>query len=194
MSYSWMGDDGVVQQNVSKITNIQFTPTRTIYVMTAGPMNLTVTFLSPIEVSFPSRPHTFVRGIGYDSRNSCMTQPTDFVKQSIPFSYLSVEASSLDGQSHAVQLYSDISAGENWRDRAQRTRLIIRLEWVSGNRSANVQWSTTPKNTGTSLFHQIELQSPTAFTEVSDQAQDSTVYYGIPISVSASGIQVLRAN
>ena len=50
-----MGNDSAVQQNVSKITNIQFTPTRTIYVMTAGPLNLTVTFLSPIEVNFLSR-------------------------------------------------------------------------------------------------------------------------------------------
>ena len=45
---------GIRDQNVSKIENIQITPTRTIYVMTAGPMNLTVTFLSPIEVSYYS--------------------------------------------------------------------------------------------------------------------------------------------
>ena len=51
VSYSWMGDDVVTQQNISRVTNIQITPTRTIYVMSAGPLNLTVTFLSPIEVS-----------------------------------------------------------------------------------------------------------------------------------------------
>ena len=39
-------------------------------------------------------------------------QTEDWVKQSIPFSYVSVEAQSLDGASHAVQMYSDISAGE----------------------------------------------------------------------------------
>ena len=32
------------------VTNIQVTPTRTIFVLHAGPMNVTVNFLTPIEV------------------------------------------------------------------------------------------------------------------------------------------------
>ena len=38
-------------------------------------------------------------------------KPSDWVLQSLPFSFVSVEASSLDGQPHDVQVYSDISAG-----------------------------------------------------------------------------------
>ena len=34
------------------------------------------------------------------------------VKQSLPFSYVFVEAASVDGAKHSVQLYSDINAGE----------------------------------------------------------------------------------
>ena len=46
--YRWMGgDDNGTPTNV---TNIQITPTRSIFVMQAGPVNLTVTFLSPVEV------------------------------------------------------------------------------------------------------------------------------------------------
>lgn len=37
--------------------------------------------------------------------------PTDLKRQSLVFSYLNVEVSSLDGQKHNVQVYADISAG-----------------------------------------------------------------------------------
>ena len=36
--------------NVATVTNVQITPTRSIYTMKAGPVGLTVTFLSPVEV------------------------------------------------------------------------------------------------------------------------------------------------
>ncbi|KAI1785602.1 hypothetical protein LXA43DRAFT_1065747 [Ganoderma leucocontextum] len=110
-TYRWMGNDpaGIA----ANVTNIQITPTRSIFVIQAGPMNITVTFLSPIE-------------------------PDDWVKQSIPFSYVSVEAQSLD---YPVQVYSDITA-----------------EWASGDRSSLVCWSN--KNTSKSVYHKIELQNP----------------------------------
>ena len=38
--------------------------------------------------------------------------PKDFKRQSLIFSYLSVDVSSKDGQDHEVQLYTDISAGK----------------------------------------------------------------------------------
>lgn len=64
--------------------------------------------------------------------------PKDLMRSSLPYSYLEVEVSSLDGNDHNVQLYTDISA-----------------EWVSGDHSANAQWSygliqetATPKSWG----------------------------------------------
>ncbi|CAL1700859.1 unnamed protein product [Somion occarium] len=65
--------------------SFQFTSTQSIFVLTAGPVDITVTFLSPVE-------------------------PDDLVQQSLPFSYLSVSASPNDGSPHSVQVYSDISA------------------------------------------------------------------------------------
>lgn len=46
---------------------LQFTSTQSIFVLSAGPVDITVTFLSPVE-------------------------PNDLVKQSIPFSYMAVSA------------------------------------------------------------------------------------------------------
>ena len=68
--------------------------------MVAGPMNLTITFLSPIEVSAG---HCILYIFNYQ-------QPSDWVKQSFPFSYLSLEATSIDGEAHSVQVYSEITA------------------------------------------------------------------------------------
>ena len=48
MTYKWMGMDGAGTS--ANVSNIQVTPTRTIFVMQAGPMNVTITFLSPVEV------------------------------------------------------------------------------------------------------------------------------------------------
>jgi hypothetical protein len=68
------------------LTIIQITPTQTQFVITCGKVNLNVTFLSPIE-------------------------PNDFMRMSLPFSYLSVVAYPNDGQQHNVQIYSDLSGG-----------------------------------------------------------------------------------
>ena len=53
-TYKWMGADGA--GIAANVTNVQITPTRSIFVMQAGPMNVTVTYLSPVEVrGFPFR-------------------------------------------------------------------------------------------------------------------------------------------
>lgn len=51
VTYSWLGAALVWSDSVANITDVQITPTRSIFVMKAGPMNVTVEFLSPIEVS-----------------------------------------------------------------------------------------------------------------------------------------------
>ncbi|EIW62031.1 DUF1793-domain-containing protein [Trametes versicolor FP-101664 SS1] len=88
VAYGWLGTPGLpAGVNSTKATqkSLQITSTQSIFVMTAGPVDLTITFLSPVE-------------------------PADFVNQSLPFSYLAVSAASNDGQDHNVQIYSDISA------------------------------------------------------------------------------------
>ncbi|KAG8887675.1 hypothetical protein FRB98_009184 [Tulasnella sp. 332] len=76
------GNTGTVQA-VQK--SVAFTSTQSTFVMTAGGIDLTVNFLSPVE-------------------------PTNLVLQSLPFSYMALTAKANDGKSHSVQVYSDISA------------------------------------------------------------------------------------
>lgn len=65
----------------------EYTSTKSIFTIEVdGKVSLKATFLSPLT-------------------------PDDFKRQSLIFSYLQVEVSSLDGSNHEVQLYSDISAG-----------------------------------------------------------------------------------
>ncbi|KAL7281476.1 hypothetical protein ACG7TL_004791 [Trametes sanguinea] len=133
-TYKWMGQDYALS-HITTTTGLQVTPTRSIFSMQAGPMSITVTFLSPIE-------------------------PSNWVLQSLPFSYVSLEAVAIDGQSHEVQLYSDISA-----------------DWLSGDRSSLVRWGQHATNS--SIYHEISLQSPQPFAEIKGQAQDGVAYYAI---------------
>jgi hypothetical protein len=110
-------------------------------VLSAGPVDLTVTFLSPVE-------------------------PTDLVKQSIPFSYMAVSAASTDGGSHSVQVYSDISA-----------------EWVSGDNSLTVNWNTT---VGSIITHQVQLATQSPFTEINDHTQYGSAFYSTVNSAGAT--------
>lgn len=69
----------------------------------------------------------------------------------MPFAYMAISAASNDGGSHAVQIYSDISA-----------------EWISGNTSLAANWSTSTEDV---LTHQIQLQNSAPFSEIDDRAQ-----------------------
>lgn len=64
--------------------SLTVTATRSIYVLAAGGVTLTVTFLSPVD-------------------------PGDLRRQSVPMSYITVSAAANDGRDHAVGVYMDIS-------------------------------------------------------------------------------------
>ena len=90
-------------------TLLEVTPTRSRFHLQGGGVSLVVEFLSPVE-------------------------PGDLRRQSIPMSYVLMTASSLDGGSHDVQLYFDISG-----------------EWTSGDDSQLITWapSSVPYSGGT---------------------------------------------
>ena len=106
LTYNFLGDspgaglNGTVAVNV---TDTVITPTQTVVAAQAGPMQVNLTFLNPIEV----RNHLLAR----ISLLIPSFQPGDWVKQSIPFSYMALSATSLDGAAHTVQVYSDTSGG-----------------------------------------------------------------------------------
>ena len=63
-------------------------------------------------------------------------------------------------------------------------------EWASSDRSSVVQWSNT--NTGSSIFHDIQLQSRPHNGQVENrnQAQDGTVYYAMSTVGSIHNVHV----
>ncbi|KAI0057014.1 hypothetical protein BV25DRAFT_1813076 [Artomyces pyxidatus] len=134
VSYVWLGDARGIGSNSTNLTSTIFTPTRTILSIQAGPMELTVTFLSPIE-------------------------PGDWVRQSMPFAYMYLDAKSLDGNAHRVQVYTDVSG-----------------EWNSGDRSTDSLLTWTSTITPESIYHAATLQKPGVFQEISQQAQWGTLY------------------
>ncbi len=82
----------------------EITPSRSIFRLEAGSIQFNATFLSPIEVRlFQRRLKLAV---------SFPVQPNDYVRQSMPFSYMYVDGiAASDSQPHTVQVYSDITAG-----------------------------------------------------------------------------------
>ncbi|KAE9397145.1 DUF1793-domain-containing protein [Gymnopus androsaceus JB14] len=143
VSYNFLGTPDVPGATFSLATqqSFEFTSTQSIFVLSAGPIDITVNFLSPVEA-------------------------TDLVKQSTPFAYMAISAESTDGNAHTVQIYSDISA-----------------EWVSGDDSLTVNWTTT---TGDIFTHQVQLEDQTLFGEVDDHTQYGSAFYSSPNTVSAT--------
>lgn len=85
-THTWMG---APEQNevYTNQTSYEYTTTRSIFKMNvANSVEMTITFLSPLT-------------------------PEDLKRSSLPYSYMEVEVKSMDGDSHEVQLYTDISAG-----------------------------------------------------------------------------------
>lgn len=75
------------QNPVVKQVSLEYTSTKSIFVFDVdGKVNLTVTFLSPVFAD-------------------------DLSRQSQQFSYISAKAKSVDGETHDVRLYMDVSGG-----------------------------------------------------------------------------------
>ena len=101
MTYSFLGDSTSVNGTVN-LTDIAVTPTQTAVTAQAGPMQVNLTFLNPVEVRSYS-------SLCFKHLHMLHSKPGDWVRQSIPFSYISFTAKSLDGSVHAVQLYTDVN-------------------------------------------------------------------------------------
>ncbi|KAJ7644936.1 hypothetical protein FB45DRAFT_825074 [Roridomyces roridus] len=133
-AFYWLGLENPPVSNISTWLSTTVTPTRTILTVQAGPMILNVTFLSPVE-------------------------PSDWSRQSFPFSYMYVDGQTTDGNSHNVQLYSDITA-----------------EWVTNSLTTPITFGTTTVG-NTSQYHQVRSFTPESVFQ--DVAEDGTAYYAV---------------
>ncbi len=113
--------------------SLTYTATQSTYVFSGAGVNLTVTFLSPVD-------------------------PDSLQRQSVPMSYITVNATSADGASHTVSVYLDISG-----------------EWAHGDRTQLISWAEAAVGTQTALS--FAPTSPTVLGEHSDQASWGTVVF-----------------
>ncbi len=121
-------------------TDLTVTATRSVYTMQGGGVQLTLTFLSPVE-------------------------PGDVRRQSIPMAYVLASAQSIDGNSHDVALYLDISG-----------------EWLSGDPDDQFTWAllTVPFNGGTLQVWALTLADQQPLTESGDRALWGTIVWATP--------------
>ncbi|KIK52995.1 hypothetical protein GYMLUDRAFT_250707 [Collybiopsis luxurians FD-317 M1] len=143
--YSWLGApllSNNISLNPATYIGCQITPSRSILSFTAGKMAINITFLSPIE-------------------------PEDLVLQSFPFTYIFLEASSTDQNSHSLQVYQDISG-----------------EWLSDNVEDDIQWNTSTSNG--IIYHQAQRSLLKLMTEVNNIAEDGVVYHVTNAGASAT--------
>ncbi|KAF1357478.1 DUF1793-domain-containing protein [Lizonia empirigonia] len=131
-TFTWMG--APLDIPTANQTSYEYTSTRSIFTIEANEkVSLKVTFLSPLT-------------------------PKDLKRQSLVFSYMNVEVTSLDGAEHDVQIYTDISA-----------------EWVSGDVAVTARWDFGL--TDDVVYHRLSRHDPQVFSEVNDRAEWGNFYY-----------------
>lgn len=120
-------------------TNLAVTPTKSIFTLQGGGVTLSITFLSPVEAE-------------------------DLQKQSVPLSYILVQAKSHDGRAHTVSLYFDISG-----------------EWAYGDDNVLIQWASEQipqkREKGTITTFTVTPNTPRVLSEVNDYPSWGTVVW-----------------
>ncbi|HEV2634173.1 MAG TPA: DUF5127 domain-containing protein [Actinocrinis sp.] len=117
--------------------SLTFTATRSVYTLTGGGVTLTVTFFSPVAL-------------------------TNLQRQSVPFSYVTVQAASSDGRNHTVDIHVDASG-----------------EWVDGDSSTLINWAQQQTGGG-NLALTFTPNSPGVLQENGDQASWGSLVLSAP--------------
>lgn len=143
-TFTWMG----APQDITPAnqTSYEYTSTKSIFTIEVNDkVSLKVTFLSPLT-------------------------PKDLKRQSLIFSYMSVEVSSLDGAEHDVQIYTDVSAGKTYSVHCISTWLLMfAIEWISGDVAVTAKWDFGLVNDV--VYHRLSRQDPQVFSELNDRAE-----------------------
>ena len=124
-------------------TKLEVTATRSRFHLQGGGVGLVVEFLSPVV-------------------------PGDLRRQSIPMSYVLLTVQSLDGHTHDVQIYADISG-----------------EWTSGDVSQQITWA--PYSDSSMHAWSVQLANQQPLTEQGQLAAWGTMVWATP---DASGLTV----
>ena len=178
MTYSFLGDSILVNGTVN-LTDIVVAPTQTAVTAQAGPMQVNLTFLNPIEVcSHPSvcfkHRHTSIQSQGIGSGNPSRSH-TSLSPQNPWMVQLML--------CNCIQMSTGVRKSFF---RSQSWLFNLVAEWSSGDRSQMVTWNTVSNSDV--IYHSIRLQKLAVFNEVNDRAQWGNLYYAIkPVSNSYLG-------
>lgn len=99
----------------------------------------------------------------------------------MPFTYLSMSATSTDGNAHTLRMYSDISGGQSihqilfLRNFSIKQRSHLLIEFIAGDTTQLAQWTAIDDGQYTVL--NMALQTQRKYTEINQFAQDATEYY-----------------
>ena len=131
-----IGDAGAALEQ----THLTLTATRSVFTLQSRGVQITLEYLSPIE-------------------------PGDLQRQSIPMAWVLVTARSIDGASHDVSLYLDVSG-----------------EWLSGDPSQQFTWApvSVPYSGGALQAWTMQLAEQQILTEIDDRAQWGTIILATP--------------
>jgi hypothetical protein len=177
ITYSFLGESNRVNGSVN-LTSIVISPTQTKLTATAGPMQCNLTFLNPIEVRTKSC------GRLLSAHASVLAWR---LGQAIDPFLIPVIDCGIVGRcgSCCAGVF-----GCHWTWVNSLLLYLFRCvlkdiaEWLSGDRSQQIGWSTTSNNN--LIYHTVGLQNPAVFNEIDTQADWGTLYYAMK-SVSDTG-------
>lgn len=153
--YEFMGNpnDRTSGPGTANQTSFSYSATRSVFTQIVGPVKLTTTFLSPIY-------------------------PQDQKRASIIASYVQTEATSVDGATHDVQLYMDVSGGKFKISGALPNLADNCIEWASGAEDTLIKWDYEDNSIAS---HTFERQTPLDFSEINDRAEWGTWYWSTTV-------------
>jgi hypothetical protein len=137
-SFVFAGDPSI--GDALEQTHLTLTATRSVFTLQSSGVQITLEYLSPIE-------------------------PGDLQRQSIPMAWVLVTARSIDGASHDVSLYLDVTG-----------------EWLSGDPSQPFTWTpvSVPYGGGALQTWTMRLAEQQILTEIDDRAQWGTIILATP--------------
>ncbi|POR32405.1 Uncharacterized protein TPAR_07390 [Tolypocladium paradoxum] len=139
-AFNWMGG-APGAPNVDQVS-LEYTSTKTIFVMNVdGKVQMKIKFMSPVYYN-------------------------DLRRQSVTSSYLDVSVKSLDGRSHSVQVYCDVSGGSN----------------------AGIRWESDSKDG--IRYHKFYRQDQRPFSESNEIANWGNWYWATSDKVRGASYQI----
>ncbi|KAA6412514.1 MAG: glutaminase [Lasallia pustulata] len=156
--YSLFGVTSQVDgSNAAYVVSAEYTATHTIFVLDAGSARFTLDFFSPVS-------------------------PNDYIRQSLPFSYLTISVHISDRSSHRIQVYCDID--ETWTGQDGST--VANFTSSAGTSifqlsvTGAYKYSVTGDNSGTDYNHDMALWGKVVFASASSNSSIMTSQSGSP--------------